>query len=316
MVSRTALVLAIALLALMTAVHGWEYNNPYVSAVLSAQKQDWIDQYIDHYDYSSNRTFRQRYYVLDDFFNGNDGPAYLYICGEAECRGISNSSWTAELAKQTGGIIFALEHRFYGKSMPFGNDSMSLESLKYLNSEQGLSDLAYFIQYITKNKLYGIKDTNPWISVGGSYAGAMSAWFRSKYPHLTVGAIGSSGVVLAVENFKQFDEQIYQSALKSGQECVSALQDVNQYVEDIINSDQREAFQAQFQAEKLTAKEFLFYWADVVVFQFQYSKRVEFCQDLAGKNTQEVFNVLKKIALTVTPVDYGAYYLKNASFAM
>ena len=161
-----------------------------------------------------------------------------------------------------------------------------------------------------------MRTTTPWITVGGSYAGAMSAWFRSKYPHLTVGAIGSSGVVLAVEDFKAFDEQIYQSALKSGPECVAALQDINQYVEDIINGEGRAAFQAQFKAEKLTAKEFLFYWADVVVFQFQDSKRVEFCASVANKTREQVFNVLKSIALTVTPVDYGAYYLKNATFAM
>lgn len=67
----------------------------------------------------------------------------------------------------------------------------------------------------------------------------MSSWFRSKYPHLTIGALGSSGVVLAVENFKDFDEQIYQSALKSGLGCVNAIIDVNKYVEDIINSDKR-----------------------------------------------------------------------------
>ena len=154
-----------------------------------------------------------------------------------------------------------------------------------MNSEQGLSDLAYFINYISSNNLYGVGKDTPWITVGGSYAGAMSVWFRSKYPHMTVGAIGSSGVVLAVEDFSDFDEQIYQSALKSGQECVSSIQDVNKYVEDIINSDGRLAFQAIFNAEKLTAKEFLFYWADVIVFQFQYSKRVEFCQSLAGKST-------------------------------
>ena len=93
------------------------------------------------------------------------------------------------------------------------------------------------------------------------------------------------GYVFDDEDFSDFDEQIYQSALKSGQECVSSIQDVNKYVEDIINSDGRLAFQAIFNAEKLTAKEFLFYWADVIVFQFQYSKRVEFCQSLAGKST-------------------------------
>ena len=193
---------------------------------------------------------------------------------------------------------------------------MSFENLKYLNSEQGLSDLAYFISYIKTNKLYGVQPSTSWITVGGSYAGAMSAWFRAKYPHMTVGALGSSGVVLAVEDFKAFDEQIYQSALKSGPECVAAIQDVNKYVEDIINSDARLEFQAQFKAEKLTAKEFLFYWADVGVLQFQYSKRVEFCASVSGKSREEVFSVFKAIALTVTPVDYGAFYLKNASFAM
>jgi hypothetical protein len=65
--------------------------------------------------------------------------------------------------------------------------------------------MAYFIRYIQKNNLYGVNLKTPWITIGGSYAGAMSAWFRSKYPHLTVGAIGSSGVVLAVEDFTAFD---------------------------------------------------------------------------------------------------------------
>ena len=46
--------------------------------------------------------------------------------------------------------------------------------------------------------MHGVDTSTKWITVGGSYAGAMSAWFRAKYPHLTIGAIGSSGVVLAV----------------------------------------------------------------------------------------------------------------------
>jgi len=33
----------------------------------------------------------------------------------------------------------------------------------------------------------------------------MAAWFRNLYPHLTIGSISSSGVVLAVEDFKMFD---------------------------------------------------------------------------------------------------------------
>jgi hypothetical protein len=36
------------------------------------------------------------------------------------------------------------------------------------------------------------------ITIGGSYPGALSGWFRYKYPHLTVGALASSGVVNAI----------------------------------------------------------------------------------------------------------------------
>lgn len=43
----------------------WEYNNPNrLTASLAAVKQDWIDQIIDHLNYNSRATFKQRYYVL------------------------------------------------------------------------------------------------------------------------------------------------------------------------------------------------------------------------------------------------------------
>lgn len=89
----------LALLFLLPAIiSAWEYNNPYRMAVGNAVMQDWIDQPIDHFNYYSKATFKQRYYVLSDFYTVG-GPAYLYICGEAECKGISNVSSLAEMAK-------------------------------------------------------------------------------------------------------------------------------------------------------------------------------------------------------------------------
>ena len=103
------------------------------------------------------------------------------------------------LAQKTLGLVIFLEHRFYGESMPFGNQSMKIENMKFLTSEQALSDVAYFISQMNNKQMYGINQ-NPWITVGGSYPGALSAWFRYKYPHLTIGSIASSAVVQAIGN--------------------------------------------------------------------------------------------------------------------
>jgi len=124
-------------------------------------------------------------------------------------------TWIVSLAKQFKGLVLVLEHRFYGKSLPFGKDSFSLKNMALLNSEQALSDLAYFIQKINAYKMYHV-DNNPWITVGGSYAGALSAWFRYKYPHLAIGALSSSGVVNVMQDYYQMDEQVYISSQISG----------------------------------------------------------------------------------------------------
>ncbi len=195
------------------------------------QTQYWFDQLLDHYDYTQTKTWKQRYWVIDKFYNATAGPVYLFICGEYTCSGVPKArQWVILLAEQTHGLILIVEHRFYGESMPFGADSLSLSNMKYLTVEQALRDLSYFIQVVEAKQMYNVKN-NPWITVGGSYPGAMSAWFRYKYPHLTAGSIASSAVVQAIENFKEFDEQIYLSSDKSGTFCVDAIKNVSDYVE-------------------------------------------------------------------------------------
>ena len=61
---------------------------------------------------------------------------------------------------------------------------MSDASLRYLNSEQAIADLAVF--RVVMSKKFNLT-SNKWISFGGSYSGSLSAWFRLKYPHLVDG---------------------------------------------------------------------------------------------------------------------------------
>lgn len=154
----------------------------------------------------------------------------------------------------------------------------------HLTSEQALSDLAYFIDQVNINKMYGVNG-NPWITIGGSYPGAMSAWFRYKYPHLTIGAIASSAVVEAVQNFQGYDEQVYLSTNKSGDFCWNAVNNSNTMVEQILNSNTSKEFKNQFEgAINLTDDQFLFFWIDSIAGLIQYGKRTKLCADLKGKS--------------------------------
>ena len=76
------------------------------------------------------------------------------------------------------------------------NRDMSDASLQYLSSEQALADLATFI--VGMNEKYDLTSKNKWISFGGSYPGALSAWLKLKYPHLVSGKISFPCLILLV----------------------------------------------------------------------------------------------------------------------
>lgn len=291
-----------------------ELQYPADQPHLSSQSQFWFDQLLDHYDYSSKATWRQRYWVMDTFFNPKNGSVILYICGEWVCSGITAGlGGVTEIAAATNSLVVTLEHRFYGRSMPFGEDSLNTGNLKYLNTEQALKDLAYFLTQFKAKNDFGVTN-HPWITVGGSYPGAMTAWFRYKYPHLTIGSLSSSGVVNAIEDFTAFDESIYTSTLKSSKACPAALQKLSTYVESQLAGSNSTAFKAVFKAEKLSNEEFLLYWSDVIVFQVQYGKRTDLCNKLKNNTLDDQFKIIRLDALKIDPREYSSYHLQDPAF--
>ena len=61
------------------------------------------------------------------------------------------------------------QHRFYGESLPFGNNSA--EALGYLTSTQALADFAILITSLKQNLS---AETAPVVVFGGSYGGSKS----------------------------------------------------------------------------------------------------------------------------------------------
>ncbi|EYB94798.1 hypothetical protein Y032_0167g133 [Ancylostoma ceylanicum] len=89
----------------------------------SDAKEEYFDQKLDHFDDSSQQTWRQRYFHNFKYTNGSNNiqAVFLRLGGEGPLR-ISTVSNEANqmmtLAKQYGAAAFALEHRFYGVSRP------------------------------------------------------------------------------------------------------------------------------------------------------------------------------------------------------
>ena len=84
----------------------------------------YFTQRLDHYDASlRNASFQQRYFENSTWYK-NGGPVFLCVGGEGpalDATVVSRSvhcSDATELAPSVGALIVALEHRYYGKSVP------------------------------------------------------------------------------------------------------------------------------------------------------------------------------------------------------
>jgi len=184
-------------------------------AIKGPPKQ-WFTQTLDHFNAQDSRTWQQRYYVNDSFYNaGTGGPIFLQIGGE----GAIGSYYVTELefvvyAQEMNALVVALEHRFYGESHPLPD--MATSNLVYLSSQQALADAAVFVTFL-KQQYSTATDV---ISFGGSYPGALAAWFRDKFPSSTAASIATSAPVLAVLDMVSYLEVVDRSlASLGGAQC-------------------------------------------------------------------------------------------------
>ncbi|KAM9733837.1 lysosomal Pro-X carboxypeptidase [Menidia menidia] len=203
---------------LFTRLGGLRFSNdPPIS-----YKTFYFDQQIDHFGFLEDGTFKQRYLVADKHWQKPDGPILFYTGNEGDITWFcNNTGFMWETAEELGAMLVFAEHRYYGESLPFGQDSYSdSKHLNYLSSEQALADFAVLIQSL-KRTLPGATHS-PVIAVGGSYGGMLSAWFRMKYPHIVIGALASSAPILQFPGLVpcgDFYKVVTQDFGRSGPNC-------------------------------------------------------------------------------------------------
>jgi len=110
---------------------------------------------------------------------------------------------TGVIAQEIGAAIIVLEHRYWGFSSPF--EELTTENMQYLTLKNAIADLNYFaltakLPFDTTGASNA--DKAPWVLVGGSYSGALTAWTEATTrPSVMWAYYASSAVVETIGNY-------------------------------------------------------------------------------------------------------------------
>lgn len=156
----------------------------------------WFRQRVDHFNRQHDGRFWQRYFIYDRFSRHEENHPLFVFCGAEQ--GDIELEWEhygflVEVARAQGATVLWLEHRFFGKSLPFGADeafNLGSGRVGLLSIEQSLADYA---EIIRKHKADG-----PVLTFGGSLSGTIAVLMRIQHPTLVDMAFASSAPILGL----------------------------------------------------------------------------------------------------------------------
>jgi pimeloyl-ACP methyl ester carboxylesterase len=259
--------------------------------------EGWFDQTLNPEDPADSRTFKQRFYKYSGHSRGVGAPVVLYVGGESELTARSfMGRFTQEVARSVQGHLLALEHRYYGESLPFTD--LTSENLKYLSTENALSDLIRFQEFAIRE--WGL--SGKWIVIGGSYPGSLAAYLRQQHPDQVAGALASSAPVRAKNLFVDYDAH---TAMVLGKTCAARLREVAAAAEKAIDEGRAQQFKEAFDAEEVKDdRDFLYVLADAAAFAVQYGRPKPLCDalevgkhDLVGTYGRYVIELLAQLGM-------------------
>ncbi|XP_058088443.1 uncharacterized protein LOC131235321 [Magnolia sinica] len=220
------------------------YSNEWKSQSLSIANKlyqtKYFTQTLDHFNYNpqSYQTFQQRYLINDVNWRGpaENSPIFIYAGSEGDIEWITqNNGFIFETASYFGALVVFIEHRFYGKSIPFGGKeeaNKNASTFGYLSSTQALADYATLIIDLKKNLS---AQGSPVVVFGGSYGGMLAAWFRLKYPHVAIGALASSAPILNFEGITSpysFNDIITRDFKSESESCYRVIKGSWKLIDD------------------------------------------------------------------------------------
>lgn len=240
---------------------------------------NWFSQPL-YANQPNGETFQQRWYRDESGWAGiapaDRKLAALYLPGEgpADC---GMNGYARHWTKEYGFGVFTLENRWYGQSIPGGvkNAINKVLMMQTLSVDIALSDFSVFMTYI--DKLYGKNFT--WITIGGSYSGACSAWMRQTYPSQVTAAWSSSGVVHPIFDFHQYDGHVGEQLNQGCYDRIQAAYFEFEKLYDDPTTRQRVYEMLQIPSY-FTKRDIAFALADQGAGMVQYSRKTKMCDFL------------------------------------
>lgn len=148
---------------------------------------------------SNNATWSHRYYKSMKYFKGPGSPIFMIIGGEGSLdHGMLYPFVTEVLAKKFGAAVIQPEHRFYGPYQPVPNATVD-QLLQLLTPAQAMDDMIRLFTHHLRARDF--RDCSldrsspmycPFITIGASYPGFLSAMFRLLHSDVVDAAYASS----------------------------------------------------------------------------------------------------------------------------
>jgi serine protease 16 len=189
----------------------------------------WLNLPVDHFSTTDLRNWDIRYLVNDNVYREN-GPIFIFIGGPEYI----SEEWITrgnvfDVARIQGGVLAALELRYFGQSRPTADTSF--ENLQWLTINQAVADIGRFANFMKQRYLEA-----PIIVYGRAFGGSLAVWAKQKYPNVIDGAWASSAPLNAlVEDIDYFPNVHNTINSIGGPECTQVIADAFQMIEDAFD---------------------------------------------------------------------------------